>query len=359
MKKAYDSGKLNELAQRVLKVLQQPVTDDNLKGHLSMDNWEWPSGVALYGIFKTYESTGDEEILAYLKAWYARELAKTPPHRNVNTVAPMLTLSCLYQVTGDESYLPHIESWADWVMNTMPRTEFGGLQHMTVWNKHYQQLWADTLFMTVLFLLKTGLVLKRPELVEEAKFQFLIHIKYLQDKRTGLWVHGWTFDCRHDFAGAHWARANCWFTAAGAELLSLLPQEDASTRLIRAALEDQIHSLWKLQRENGLFTTLLDVEECYEETSATAGIAYGVLKLVRLCLIDDGYREMAEKAADAVIGKISPDGTVTGVSTGTGMGHDLQHYKDIAICPTAYGQGLTFLMLTELESALKQRGQCQ
>jgi hypothetical protein len=26
----------------------------------------------------------------------------------------------------------------------------------------------------------------------------------------------------------------------------------------------------------------------------------------------------------------------------------LQHYKDIIVTPTAYGQGLTFLMLTEL-----------
>ena len=33
---------------------------------------------------------------------------------------------------------------------------------------------------------------------------------------------------------------------------------------------------------------------------------------------------------------------------GTGMGYNLQHYKDIIVTPTAYGQGLTFLMLTEL-----------
>ena len=30
------------------------------------------------------------------------------------------------------------------------------------------------------------------------------------------------------------------------------------------------------------------------------------------------------------------------------MGYNLQHYKDIIVTPTAYGQGLTFLMLTEL-----------
>jgi unsaturated rhamnogalacturonyl hydrolase len=319
-------------------------------GHLSMENWEWPTGVALYGIYKTFEITGDEAVLAYLTDWYARWLNHEPaPHRNVNTVAPMLALTCLYQQTQNPAYLPHIESWAHWVMHEMPRTEFDGLQHMTVWNKHYQQLWADTLFMTVLFLLKAGLTLNRPAWVEEAKYQFLMHIRYLQEKTSGLWIHGWTFDCRHGFAGAHWARGNAWFTAASVEMLSMLGGEvDAACRMVRSALCDQVLALWKLQRESGLFTTLIDVEETYEETSATAGIAFGILKGVRMGYLPEGYREMALKSAEAVIGKIAPDGTVMGVSGGTGMGHDLQHYKNIRVCPTAYGQGLTFLMLTEM-----------
>ncbi len=339
---------LSALSARVLDMLRRDHTDDPSAGHLTMDNWEWPTGVALYGIWKTYEQLGQPEVLQYLEAWYERRLAMPAPHRNVNTVGPMLALICMYERTGNEAYLPHIESWADWVMHAMPRTEFGGLQHITVWNKHYQQLWADTLFMTVLFLLKAGLVLKRPEWVEEAKYQFLIHIRYLQDRRTGLWTHGWTFDCRNSFAGAFWARGNSWFTAAAVELLELLGDEDAACRQVREALRDQVLALWKKQRESGLFTTLIDVEETYEETSATAAIAYGVLKGIRLGMLGEGYREMGEKAARAVIGKIAPDGTVMGVSGGTGMGHDFAHYKAIRQCPTAYGQGLTFLMLTEL-----------
>lgn len=344
----FDPKEMKQLADKVLDVLRKPVVDKDGRSHLTMDRWEWPSGVALYGIYKTYEKTGDEDTLNYLIDWFNRELKKPAPHRNVNTVGPMLTLVCLYETTKNEEYLPHILSWAQWVLEVMPRTEFEGLQHITVWNKHYQQLWADTLFMAVLFILKAGLVLGKPEWVEEAKFQFLMHIKYLQDKRTGLWVHGWTFDCRHDFAGAHWARGNSWFTAAGAEILALLPEEDAATRMIRVSLEDQVKALWKYQRESGMYTTIIDVEECYEEASATAGIAFGILKLIRIGRISEGYLEVAQKAAQAVIDRIAPDGTVTCVSNGTGMGHSLQHYKDISICPTAYGQGLTFLMLTEL-----------
>ena len=100
---------------------------------------------------------------------------------------------------------------------------------------------------------------------------------------------------------------------------------------------------------NGLFTTLIDVEETYCETSATAAIAYGVLKGIRLgWLPQEPYQQMGMLSADAVIAQIDETGAVQGVSGGTGMGHSLQHYKDIIVTPTAYGQGLTFLMLTEL-----------
>ena len=120
-------------------------------------------------------------------------------------------------------------------------------------------------------------------------------------------------------------------------------------RMIHAAWKDQVLALWKYQRVNGLYTTLIDVEETYCETSATAAIAYGVLKGVRLgWLPKEPYAAMGMLSADAVIGQIDETGAVQGVSGGTGMGHSLQHYKDIIVTPTAYGQGLTFLMLTEL-----------
>lgn len=48
--------------------------------------------------------------------------------------------------------------------------------------------------MTVLPLAKIGKLLNRLDYLEEAKHQFLIHIKYLQDKKSGLWYHGWTFE---------------------------------------------------------------------------------------------------------------------------------------------------------------------
>ena len=139
------------------------------------------------------------------------------------------------------------------------------------------------------------------------------------------------------------------YNAAAVELMDITGRDNAAMRMIRAAWEDQVLALWKYQRENGLYTTLIDVEETYCETSATAAIAYGVLKGVRMGLLtDEKYVHMGKLAAEAVIGQVDETGAVQGVSGGTGMGHTLQHYKDIIVTPTAYGQGLTFLMLTEL-----------
>ena len=339
-----------ELATKILSVLQQPPKEDPSLGHLTMDNWDWPSGVALYGVYKTYKQSGDPEKLRYLLNWFDGMLARPEkPHRNVNSVAPALTLTCLYEETKDERYLPEIESWIQWVMEEMPRTEYGGLQHCTIWNRHYQQLWCDTLFMVCLFLAKAGVVLGREELIEESEYQFLIHIRYLQNKVNGLFYHGWTFDRRHNYADAFWARGNSWFTAAAIELYDITKRENAAMRMIRSAWTDQVLALWKYQRVNGLYTTLLDVEETYCETSATAAIAYGVLKGTRLgWLPQEPYGEMGMLSARAVLDQIDERGAVQGVSGGTGMGKTLQHYKDIIVTPTAYGQGLTFLMLTEL-----------
>lgn len=63
-----------ELANRVLSMLKTEHGDDPSNGHLTMDNWEWPTGVALYGVYKTYQQSGDRAILDYLTAWYDRRL---------------------------------------------------------------------------------------------------------------------------------------------------------------------------------------------------------------------------------------------------------------------------------------------
>jgi unsaturated rhamnogalacturonyl hydrolase len=339
---------LAKLAHNVLSVLQENSKREGVDDHLTLDNWEWPTGVALFALQQIATTTKDTKLKQYVFSWFEEKLVTCKPHRNVNTVAPLFALACLYEHDPHPDWKLVMEDWISWILSEMPKTLHGGFQHATVLNSHYQQLWDDTLFMVVLFLAKAGRVFQRPELVEEAKYQFLIHIKYLQDSVTGLWYHGWTFDYRSHFGGVFWARGNSWFTAGSIEALMIFGREDAVSRMILCSLDEQVKELVKHQRQDGLFSTILDSEESYPETSATANIAYGLLKGIRLGLLDSQYKEVADKAVAAVLDQIGEDGTVHGVSHGTGMGMDRQFYRDIPIRTTAYGQGLVLLLISEL-----------
>ncbi len=335
------------LANQVIDKLKTTHEGGGDNDHLTLDTWEWPQGVAVYAMMKVYLETKDEAILAYLKSWYAQHFKKGLPTHNVNTTAPMLALTYLYETTGEAAYRDLIASWANWIMADMPRTEEGGLQHITTHDENPGQVWDDTLYMTVMFLYRAGSILENAAYREEAKYQFLLHIKYLHATENGLWYHGFSFIGRHHFANAFWARGNSWFTACAVDFLEMI-EDDAVSRLILETWREQCLSITALQdQETGLWHTLLDHPDSYLETSASAAIAYGLLKGSRLGLLPKVCQEAAEKAVKGVLAQVAPDGLVQGVSYGTPMGRDLDFYKTIPVCPTAYGQGLVFLMLTE------------
>ena len=339
-----------QLADRVLNRLKQSKGDGRWDDHLSLATWEWPQGVAMYAMLKVYEASRDEKLLAEIKAWYDGHIARGLPGRNINTTAPMLGLTLLYEITGDEKYVPVISDWAEWIMHSLPRTEEGGFQHLTSDCVNEQQLWDDTLFMTCLFLYRAGCALKKPAWQEEAKYQFLLHIKYLHCAKTGLWYHGWCFLGRHHFGEAFWARGNSWITAGAVDFVEWLPENDPVRRIVTETWLEQCRALLKCQDpKTGLWHTLLDHPDSYLETSASAAIAYGLLKGCRMGLLS--CRDQAMAAVRGVVGMIDADGLVGGVSYGTPMGMDLDFYRRVPIQPTAYGQGLTFLMLTQLMDA--------
>ncbi|MBU9825521.1 glycoside hydrolase family 88/105 protein [Rahnella perminowiae] len=311
--------------------------------------WEWTHGIGLYGIYQYYQQTGDEKMRAVIDDWFTARLAEGTPTKNVNTMSPFLTLAYRYEETGNAAWRPYLERWAEWVMYEMPRTDKGAMQHIVYNNENHQQMWDDTLMMSVLPLAKIGTLLGRPEFVEEATYQFLMHVQYLMDRETGLWFHGWTFDGHHNFAQARWARGNSWLTIAIPEFLELvdLPENNATRRYLLQVLESQVSALAKCQDDSGLWHTLLDDPQSYLESSATAGFAYGILKAVRKRYIDASYAPVAEKAIQGVIKHINPAGELTQTSFGTAMGNDLDFYREIALTSMPYGQAMAILCLSE------------
>ncbi len=312
--------------------------------------WNWPQGVGLYGIYRNYRQTKNPAALKVVNDWFDARMQEGAPPKNVNTMAPILTMAFLYEDTKDQRYVPYLEQWAEWVMRDMPRTNERGLQHATYGPPNTNQLWDDTLMMTVLPLAKIGMLFNKQEYIEEAKHQFLIHIKYLQDKKTGLWYHGWTFEGNHNYAEAFWARGNCWLTIAIPEIIEILElkEGDFFREFLLTTLEAQVKAIGKHQDESGLWHTLINDETSYLESSATAGFAYGILRAVHKRYIGKEYEEIAFKAVKGLLKEINADGEVGHVSVGTGMGDTLEFYKNIGMTAMPYGQSLTVLCLTEL-----------
>ncbi|EMR68686.1 putative glycosyl hydrolase family protein [Eutypa lata UCREL1] len=338
----------------------------------SWNGWDWTHGVGLYGIWKYYELTGRPDLLQIIEDWFQSHFKAGGTENNINTMSVFLTLAYVYEKTGNQTYLPWLEAWAEWAMHDLPRTQYDGMQHITYVKTNAEQLWDDTLMITALPLAKIGKLLNRPHYVEEALRQICILIQYLFDHKTGLFFHGWKFDTAaekevgHNFAEARWARGNSWITIVVPEMLELLENDSSSPAMgalrshLLNTLEAQCRQLARLQDvDSGLWRTLLDhpvSEGSYLEASATAGFAYGILKArrkrylaadIRVPDMTRTYDDVAESAMKGVLDNVSPEGELLQTSFGTGMGDTLQFYKDIAKTAMPYGQAMAIMALVE------------
>ncbi|MGL5434691.1 MAG: glycoside hydrolase family 88/105 protein [Lachnospiraceae bacterium] len=334
--------------------------EESKRGFIARDfgieEWDWPQGVGLYGMNKLQNFYNDTRYLEFFDNWYQNNINKGLPSKNINTSAPYLTLVNLLDALNNPQYETMCLEHAQWLTDELPKTKEGGFQHVTTAigdrngiTLNDGEMWIDTLFMAVLFLNKMGQRYQRPDWVSEATKQVLIHIKYLYEKTNGLFYHGWSFSLNSNFGGIFWCRGNSWFTFGIIDFIEAL-EKDIDPGLYTYFIDTfkaQAEALIRLQSPSGLWHTVLDDDTSYEEISGSAAITTGILKGIKLGILDSSYQSAADRAIEAICRNIADDGTVLNVSAGTGMGYDADHYKNIAIMPMAYGQSLTLVALCE------------
>lgn len=324
-------------------------TEDNRQiSDKAWSDWNWSQGVALYGLYKYAKATGDQNAYQEVQAWFANYAGQDIKEKQVNAMAPILTLAHLYEELGDPDMLQQIKIWGEWAMKELPKTNFGGFQHTVFVAENPGQLWDDTLMMAALTMAKIGTLLDRQDYIDEAQRQFLVHTQFLMDKKTGLWFHGWTFEEKHNFGEALWGRGNCWITIAIPELFEILG--DNISGAVRLFLQDvlryQIDSLITHQSQDGLWHTLINDKNSYVEISSTLGFGYGILKACHMGLIEKDFLAYGKKAIEGSLPYIH-QGRVSNVSAGTGMGSDLDFYRRIPLDDMPYGPALAILALNE------------
>jgi len=111
---------------------------------------------------------------------------------------------------------------------------------------------------------------------------------------------------------------------------------------VAGSLSEQLAALKLLQTPGGLWRTLLDDGDSYEEVSASCGIAAAMAAKGNPL-----HRKYVAKALDGVLASITPDGRVQNVSGGTAVMKDRDGYRNISRdWIQGWGQGLALTFLS-------------
>lgn len=308
-------------------------------------SWDWPGGVAFYGVSEAYEVTGNPVYLEKIKTWVDDYMQEGLPKWTVNAVSIGHALLTLYKATQDQRYIDTAIQMADYLLHEAPRFGSGILQHTVNSDKDVfpEQAWVDTMFMAGYYLLRIGDLLGREDYFEDGLRQYHGHEDVLQDTETNLYYHGWDNIAQNHMSGIYWARGNSWAALTMSKALGIIKVTHPSYMIIAGSLRDQLSALVRLQDKSGLWHTVLDDRTAPFETSGSAGIGVALLSRGRL------YTKYAQKTLDAVLANIKANGTVTNVSAGTAVMDDAEGYKHVSDKRIqGWGQGLVLAFLAQL-----------
>ncbi|MFC3799319.1 glycoside hydrolase family 105 protein [Cohnella sp. GCM10012308] len=334
------------------KVWRQMIQDHSGNWGMDIDHWDWVPGVGVIALLEYYEATSDVQVLAYLQDWVKRNEAKAMGKTVINSIAPFAIFPALYRLTGDAKFKEEAVRVAEWLLNEAPRTREEAFEHTVTENVAFsEQVWADTIFMAVLFLARTASLLGSAVYAEEALKQLLIHLRLLQDPQPGVLFHGWNCASGDHMSGARWTRANAWIAAGVPMIVAEIDGLVGIPQELKERYGRLMSGLLGYQQTDGLWSTVMDRPDFYREVSGSAGIAYGILKAIELRLIADEekYAAGADRTYRAIVPYITEEGLVNGVSGGTPVMPTIEAYQnDVPTYPTLYGQGLVLMLLAKI-----------
>ncbi|RPJ06750.1 MAG: glycoside hydrolase 105 family protein, partial [Spirochaetaceae bacterium] len=202
--------------------------------------WDWPCGVAFYGICKAWEKTGNQEYIDFLVKWVDEYIAIGLPPFTINAVSMGHTMITLHEATGDTKYLEIAQKKADFLTNNAIRFGERVFQHTVSQKADFpQQAWADTLFMAAYFLIRMGRKLGNEDYITDSLAQYYWHEELLQENSTNLFYHGWDNIAKNHMSGIFWARGNAWVAYTMARALKLIDYTYPMFMQIDGALRDQ------------------------------------------------------------------------------------------------------------------------
>lgn len=313
-------------------------------------DFNWGEGVLMGGMVRAGQAAGDERYIAFVRDWadHWRDTgleAVLAQRGYCGRWGPAYAVLELYGVIEDPRYLTMAHDVASFMLREGTRTSDGGFGH---WRDN-RQLWVDTLYMVCPLLAELGEVMDRDGFKAEAARQLRIFASHLQDERTGLFYHMYD-EPMQKRTDEFWGRGNGWVAMSLVEVLAHLDHDAADYDKvvdIFTRQADGLRATW--DADTGLWHTVLDRQDSYVETSATAMILYSLLRGERLGVIEPPAPDMVTRSWAALAGQVDADGRVINVSDGTGP-TDFATYNAIARGTFTWGTGALLMAAAELNT---------
>lgn len=360
---------------------QQPVPlteiDSNTifqRGDFRLISYEW--GVTYGAMLLASETTGDNRYAQYTKdrldfiaqvvnAYRAHpELAdaeRSPVHSVLHPGALddagsmcAAMIKATHAALPGENLRPMIDHYIDYILTKEYRLADGTLAR----NRPLPNtLWLDDLYMSLPALAQMGKLTGESRYFDEAIRQFWLFADRMFVPEKGLYMHGWV-EGMAPHPQFHWGRANGWALLTNVELLQALPENHPARAKLIAQFQAHVSGLAHLQDGTGFWHQLLDRNDSYLETSATAIYTYCIAHGINTGWLNaQAYGPMVLLAWNAVMSKVNDKGQVEGTCVGTGMGFDPAFYYHRPVNPyAAHGYGPILLAGAEIYRLLNQHG---
>lgn len=329
------------------------------RGAFRLAGYEW--GVTYSAMLAAAEATGDPAYADYVKKRFSFLAGVAPHFREVlnkyGTVDPqmrqILTPHALddagavcaamvkAQVKDNSLNLtPLIENYMDFIMNKEYRLADGTFART---RPQHNTLWLDDMFMgipPIAWYSRLAEGEKRQAYLTEAVRQVFQFAERMWVPEKGLFRHGWV-EGMQDHPAFHWGRANGWALLTMCEVLDVLPENYPQRDKLLELFRSHVRGLAACQSGEGFWHQLLDRNDSYLETSATAIYVYCFAHAINKGWIDAmAYGPVAQLGWHAVTTQINAEGQVDGTCVGTGMAFDpaFYYYRPINVY-AAHGYG--------------------
>ncbi|HVF82474.1 MAG TPA: glycoside hydrolase family 88 protein [Flavisolibacter sp.] len=364
------TGFVNRSTNEVVSTLTSIDTNTIVKpGDFRLTSYEW--GVTYSGMLEAGAATGDKKFIDYTNnrvAFIASSLpafktlydrypkASNPfrqpiaPHALDDGGAVCAAMIKALRNGGTANLRPVIDN----LMNYISTKEFRFADGTLARNRPQKNtLWLDDLYMAVPALAQMGKLTGDKKYYDDAVKQIVQFSNRMFNKDLNIYMHGWVqeMEVHPEF---HWARANGWALMAMVELLDVLPESHPGRTKVLQQLQAHVKGLSYYQTGQGFWHQLLDKNDSYLETSATAIYAYCIARAVNKGWIDaKAYAPVALLAWNAVATKVNDKGQVEGTCVGTGMAFDpaFYYYRPVNVF-AAHGYGPALLAGAEIINLL-------